>query len=159
MDEHEIYMKVRKALELFFLQDHELLERGVNERSISHKIAEHLQYVFRGYDVDCEYNRHGVEIKRAGKKKRVFPDIVVHQRGSDEANILVLEVKKVNSKYYKNDVEKLKVLTGRQFRYKSGLLLVFNTEGKLLSSVRCFQNGVEREKNIWGNLIEQKHDV
>ena len=50
----------------------------------------------RKLPVDCEYNRHGLETKqlprkcRGGSQSRVFPDIVVHLRGDNDSNLLVV---------------------------------------------------------------------
>ena len=46
------------------LKDYYLLEKDVNERSITHKLAGYLQkhlseHFDEHYDVDCEYNRNG----------------------------------------------------------------------------------------------------
>ena len=35
-----------------------------NERSLTHKLAEYLQCEFPDWHVDCEYNRHGLDVKR-----------------------------------------------------------------------------------------------
>jgi hypothetical protein len=56
-------------------------------------------------DVDVEYNRHFDNPKKLSLPPRdaldrevrsttVFPDIIVHKRNTDEANLLVLELKK-----------------------------------------------------------------
>jgi hypothetical protein len=59
--------------------------------------------LFPAFDVDVEYNREGHErepkqlqlppecTKSSG---RICPDIIVHERGHDQHNLLVLEVKK-----------------------------------------------------------------
>jgi hypothetical protein len=59
--------------------------------------------------VDCEYNRHGNDIKTlppkdetistaAGQVARRFsPDIVLHERGTNAQNILVCEIKRVST--------------------------------------------------------------
>lgn len=97
-----------KAFRNLMVIDSYLLEVDANERSISHRLGLHLQSVFADWDVDCEYNRDGVEPKRIGylnihpddaedtEARTVFPDIVVHKRGSD-TNYLVIEIKKSNS--------------------------------------------------------------
>lgn len=61
----------------------------------------YLQGLFPTHDVDVEYNRHETDPKRLqGLEEcetsdgRVFPDIVVHRRGVDDRNLLVIEVKK-----------------------------------------------------------------
>lgn len=102
----EIRHCLEAALMKFCEQDRYLLEVDANERSISHKIAEHLQSEFVDWNVDCEYNRDGHAPKilasfirddgPEGTGSRVFPDIIVHRRGQRgaEGNLLVIEVKK-----------------------------------------------------------------
>lgn len=54
-----IERRVSSAIELLRIKDFYLLKNNVNERSITHKLAEHLQYVIGNeFDVDCEYNRN-----------------------------------------------------------------------------------------------------
>ncbi|MCJ7511246.1 MAG: hypothetical protein MUP14_10245 [Dehalococcoidia bacterium] len=161
MNEQDLYENVKAALQLFFLKDCALLELTVNECSISHKLAEHLQYLFKEYEVDCEYNRHGIYPKRIhrdhrtdaeGSDGRVFPDIVIHKRGHDERNLLAIEIKKRDNTDVSGDVEKLEVLTGQEFGYKTGLLIIFDVQNKILSDVVFFQDGGERENTAWDNL-------
>lgn len=63
----------------------------------------YLGQVFPGRDVDVNYNRHGRDPKqigipeecgRGGGRGRVTPDVIVHQRGNDDHNLLVIEIKK-----------------------------------------------------------------
>jgi len=102
----EITRRLEHALRAFCERDRYLLAVDANERSISHKIAEHLQPEFVDWSVDCEYNRDGHDPKvlsslprgdgPEGTGSRVFPDIIVHRRGQRgaEGNLLVVEVKK-----------------------------------------------------------------
>jgi hypothetical protein len=95
-----------KSIESFLTHESNLLCIDVNERSITHKIAEYLQYNFKEWNVDCEYNRLGDKVKTLPKPiktnsndtdaKTIFPDIIVHKRGKNE-NLLVIEVKKVGN--------------------------------------------------------------
>jgi hypothetical protein len=99
---------LRKGLEKLEKRDPILLRVDVNERSLTHKLAEYIEKEFPGYDVDCEYNRNDDQLKQLHlpsdrrvrindiRAKTVFPDIIVHRRDTDE-NILVIEVKKINS--------------------------------------------------------------
>ena len=97
--EDHIYEKVVKAFQTFFIKDRYLLDNDVHEVTISHKLAEYLQYQFPDMNVDCEYNRqvppdNGDNIKRRSDTgDRVRPDIIVHKRGSNENNCLVIEIK------------------------------------------------------------------
>ena len=111
MQREEIEARVLCALSILFERDHYLLG-VVNERSITHRLGIYLQELFPLWDVDCEYNRI-YEAKKSlkylyrddppdeephedTKGKTVFPDIIVHERGTD-CNLLVIEVKKTNS--------------------------------------------------------------
>ncbi len=148
MTEDLVLKKVQNALKNFFKNECDLFGIGVNERSISHKVAEYLQYEFSDIKVDCEYNRHGL---RADPKnlngKRIFPDIVVHRRGTDIENLLVIEVKKNgrSQSALDHDKWKLEELTKRkgEFRYQLGLLLEFHVKNKKIHKIRLFENGQE----------------
>ncbi len=61
--ETDIENKVRQAIQVLLEKDRLLLELNVNERSITHKLAEYLQVEFPGCHVDCEYNRDGHDTK------------------------------------------------------------------------------------------------
>ncbi len=78
-----------------------------------------------------EYNRHGLDPKaitlppacRRGARGLVVPDLVIHQRGSDQANLLVLEVKKQSDQSPAQcDHAKVSGLM-KEFGYKFGALL------------------------------------
>lgn len=92
------------ALETLLKRDAYLLEVDANERSISHRLAMYLQAHFAELDVDCEYNRDGIEPKKLRHlnlspdsedtdAQTVFPDVIVHVRGTRK-NYLVIEMKK-----------------------------------------------------------------
>jgi|WetSurSiteA1Bulk_404760.scaffolds.fasta_scaffold45999_2 hypothetical protein len=160
-EELKILNRVRAALKSFFAEDYQLLHVDASERSISHKLAEHLQGQFFDYHVDCEYNRHRDDVKRLnfydGEKaypndteaKTVFPDIIIHEREHDERNLLVIEIKKSTNRDNERDLLKLKAFTDidrpidERFCYSMGLFLEFDCEEGNLSEVRVFRNGQE----------------
>src|SRR5579859_6498883 len=103
----EVERRVMRAIKAFRVSgDLYLIEKDANERSISHRLAVHLDKCFRNWHVDCEYNRSGdlpkTLVRRVREKANpddvhattVFPDIVVHRRGK-KRNLLVLEMKKI----------------------------------------------------------------
>jgi hypothetical protein len=107
MTEDMVKKAIQLSIEKLMLNDLDLLTINANERSISHRIALYLEIFFNGWNIDCEYNRDGVDPKRLHIEKRkiesdntdattVFPDIIVHKRGTDQ-NILVIEIKKTSS--------------------------------------------------------------
>lgn len=166
MDDQATYEKVRQALELFFSKDHDLLELDVNERSISHKLAEHLQTFFQHYDVDCEYNRRGRIPKRIrgyreqqarmddSEGQTVYPDIVVHRRNTG-VNHLVIEIKKSNSSIDPAwDLKKLRAFTegDSEYRYDTGLFLVFDVDRGELGDIVCIRAGRVEREGVWSTL-------
>lgn len=131
MNERNVKRRVKAALAMLFARDGKLLEYAAGERAVVAKLASYLSPLFRSYDVDVEYNRHGLDKKmldlpsdcRGGGRKRVFPDIIVHRRGHDEANLLVIEVKKVtNTEPRTCDRAKIEAMK-REFGYKWGVLI------------------------------------
>ncbi|MEP0772746.1 MAG: hypothetical protein HRF46_00065 [Acidobacteriota bacterium] len=126
--------RVIAAIVALYKHDQELLDIDASERSISHKLAEHLQREFPYWHVDCEYNRRDHAIKRLDitpwqveandtEAKTVFPDIIIHRRRSSQ-NLIVLEIKKASGREETKDEEKLRSFTSAaEYRYKLGLFL------------------------------------
>ena len=131
MRRDEIEARVLAALRLLVLRDGRLLELNVGERSIAAKLAGYMQPLFPAYDVDAEYNRHGIDPKRLpggheckeGQEPLIVPDIIVHQRGHNGSNLLVAEVKKfTNHEPRSCDESKVRGIL-EQFAYRFGLLI------------------------------------
>jgi hypothetical protein len=131
---------LNKALDRLIQADEHILRNDVNERSISHKLAEHLAAHFPGWNVDCEYNRNHDITKQLNNIKRirvrvddtdattVFPDIIVHKRGMDD-NLLVIELKKSTSRRSDSyDKDKLRAFK-EQLGYQFAVFVQLKTEG------------------------------
>lgn len=109
----DVEARLHCAFDALSHYDRRLLEYEANERTICARLAMHLQAVFPGYDVDVEYNRYGmdpktVEMNPEPDETRIYPDLIVHRRGSQESNLLVMEVKKcTNSEPREYDRTKL----------------------------------------------------
>ena len=137
-DLSKLSKNLTRALQCFLESDAKLLNLGVNERSVSSKLAAHLSQVYADYDVDCEYNRNANQIKRLRpeqclsndiKGTTIFPDIIIHKRGNNSRNELVIEVKKINNNDDMRDIEKLKCLTDLNgYGYNYGLQLKFGKQ-------------------------------
>lgn len=94
--------RLQRALGRLVDHDGYLLEKDVNERSISHRLAVYIEQEFADWNIDCEYNRDHDDPKKLKREnvqnddltaRTVFPDIIVHTRGTNE-NLLVIEMKK-----------------------------------------------------------------
>lgn len=144
LDLKEVKKRVETAIDELKERDSELLERDVNERSISHRLACHLQRHFPEWDVDCEYNRKGFNVKQLDlpvddvrtddlEAFTVYPDIVVHKRGVQH-NLLVIEMKKgLYSPREEFDRQKLRAFQEQaDYRYRYALFLRFDDRDPIL---------------------------
>jgi len=145
-----------KAVSEFLLKEKFLLNEDLNERTMTHKLAEYLQKYFQDYNVDCEYNRMmkdkdyttktlllSIDIITSDDSKQttVMPDIIIHRRGNDRSNLLVIEVKKkINSANKQFDFEKLRAFTS-ELKYEYGVYLEFDTEK--VCEIKFFKEGNE----------------
>ncbi|MEK9284438.1 MULTISPECIES: hypothetical protein [unclassified Bradyrhizobium] len=139
--------KMVAALRDFYAQETFLLDKDVGERTITHRFAMHLEKQFRGWAVDCNYDRlgertlllpHGTIISTDDHLgKSIYPDIVVHQREIPN-NLLAIEVRKAsNHTSMEHDQQKLKAMTDPLiwFAYWAGVLLVLAKRNVTMSEV------------------------
>lgn len=143
MEQQTVRDKAWAAITRLLESDTHLLRVNVNERSITHRLASYLQEEFGDWDVDCEYNRNREDTKELRvpgdleisvcnvqtddtEARTVFPDIIVHRRGTDE-NLLVIEVKKTTSRV-SSDFDLWKLCEFKsQLGYRYALFLKFIT--------------------------------
>ena len=121
---------VESCIDKLIAHDVFLLQASVHEQAMTGRLASHLQDWFPDHKVDIEYNRHQLAVKTAhllSGVKKVKPDVVVHQRGHDDANLLVVEVKVLGrgtAEDREHAHDKLAALVhGEEFRYRYGLFL------------------------------------
>jgi hypothetical protein len=128
--------KVGAALREFYAHESFLFEKDLGERTLTHRLAVHLEKQFPGWEVDCDYNRLGERTLRLPHGtivstddsigKSIYPDIVVHQREIPN-NLLAIEVRKAsNHQPPEHDQHKLRALTDPHlwFAYGIGVWLV-----------------------------------
>jgi hypothetical protein len=152
--------KVLDALKEFYARETHLLEKDLGERTLTHRLAVHVEKQFPGWEVDCDYNRLGERTLRLPKGtiistddhfgKSVYPDIVVHQRDIPN-NLLAIEVRKAsNHQPPEHDQHKLRALTDPHlwFAYRIGVLLTLAK--KAVSSSEVYIGGVlDRPLSDW----------
>jgi hypothetical protein len=149
--------KIGRAIAKLLDRDQYLLINNATERSITHKLALYLEDEYEGYDVDCEYNLNIINedqrkiiyvleeqynrVKDELKRKKiknidgieyleisVYPDIIIHNRGNNDDNRIIFEIKKSNNLDEINyDRLKLKKYTSHdsEFKYRVGLFIIF----------------------------------
>ena len=143
--------KVVAALREFYAQETFLFEHDLGERTLTHRLAVHLERQFAGFNVDCDYDRLGARTLRLPRGtivstddhlgKSIYPDIVVHQR-SVPNNLIAIEVRKAgNHQPPEHDRQKLRALTDPHiwFAYWIGLLLTLGKNN--VTSVEVYASG------------------
>jgi hypothetical protein len=159
--------KAVTAIREFYARETFLFEKDLGERTLTHRLAVHLEKQFPGWEVDCEYNRlgerklrlpHGTIVSTDDELgKSIYPDIVVHQREIPN-NLLAIEVRKAsNHQPPEHDRHKLRALTDPHiwFAYGIGIYLVLGKKS-VVSDV--YVGGVvDQAQSAW--LAERLKDV
>lgn len=156
MEKQDVEYRIKRALEKLDENHHKLLEKSAHERSITHWLAVDLQEYFPEHRVDVEYNRvsngdkkqyidcyenDGGPIKPEDlEAKTVYPDIIVHERGTSDRNLLLIEIKK--SSAGEDDVDKVECLV-KKLNYCFGAYIEVDDQDdrtcpeKWLNELRC----------------------
>ncbi len=160
---------VQESVNKFIVSDSHLLKINAHEQTISHRIALYLENFFNNdsqpLHVDCEYNRREESIKKLisnlsefkgcccnNRCKKVTeqkdklvslnirPDIIVHSRGDNKNNKIIIEIKK--SALCNFDLFKLKEFTkmDNEYDYQLGCFIYFP---EYKAEYKWFINGEE----------------
>ena len=132
---HSELDKVVTALKELYAREALLFEQDLGERTLTHRLAVHVERQFPDFEVDCDFDRLGPRTLNLPRGsivstddhlgKSIYPDIVVHQREIPN-NLLAIEVRKAsNHQPIEHDHQKLRALTDPHlwFAYWIGLLL------------------------------------
>ncbi len=148
--------RIHNAIDQVYKYDWYLLLKDASERSIVHKLAQYLGTFFGDWDVDTEYNRNVSKandptpktkklIDTGEKPRKVFPDVIIHERGV-ENNFLVIEVKKsANCKGKTDDILKLRKLK-TQIGYAYAYFLEIKTGPNWMKKPKYTLKEIKEEK-------------
>ena len=149
---------VDQALDILYENDmHLIMNRAVNsrgkderhhvgERSIVFRFAHYLQNLidangsFQEYNLDCEYNRNGAECKALPSfPNGTYPDVIIHKRGSNDHNLLVIEFKTYWNRDISDDKKKLSEFTDSNGRYnfKKGISFLLGDKRENVQRLNC----------------------
>lgn len=120
---------VENCINILYQKDSSLITRGGMEQSASFRFAIYLSESINKIEwlkrlqLDIEYNKNGLNPKRTPRRPNgVRPDLIIHQRGDNTANILVVEIKGWwNDESREIDRIKLEDFTHQDGEYKYGL--------------------------------------
>jgi hypothetical protein len=143
--------KVVAALKEFYAHEAFLFEHDLGERTLTHRLALHVERQFPDFEVDCDFDRLGPRTLNMPRGsivstddhlgKSIYPDIVVHQR-SVPNNLIAIEVRKAgNHQPLEHDRQKLRALTDPHiwFAYWIGVLLTLGKNN--VTSVEVYASG------------------
>ena len=138
---------IKSALDLLYQNDRYLIQhpvRGrnkdlshVSERACVFRFGVYFDFLFRQmischYHIDVEYNRNLENVKAlpqsetSGEGKACIPDLIVHQRGNNDHNLLVIEFKTWWNRDRQQDEKKIERFTDLEgdYRYKFGVTVL-----------------------------------
>ena len=128
----EIENIIKKSMKELYSKDKILFNDNVSERWLVYNFAKYFEKnlkktQYENLNIDIEYNRSLKGLKSIGEQRTSYPDLILHQRESNDNNIVVIEFKKWNNKNKKTierDRNKLRLFKS-EFAYKIALLIIF----------------------------------
>lgn len=125
---------IKKSLDDLYRNDKDLIERRVAERNLTGLFAYYFRINMQNtdvadYNVDCEYNRDGYGTKNIDGVL-VYPDFILHKRGTNDDNLLIIEFKTWWNPNNHDDIEKLREMMSdtHPYKYKYGYSVILNKE-------------------------------
>lgn len=127
---------IEKACKDLYKNDFYLIENRLHERAIVFRFGIYLQkYIdksnnLKKYKLDNEYNRNMDELKRTPNYPNGrYVDLLLHERGSNNNNILIIECKTDWNDNTSEDIKKIEdfmILNGI-YKFQYGVSIIFRT--------------------------------
>lgn len=143
IDKSKLLNILQEAFVKLYEFDLDAIERDTHEQCLSGRLAMYIheelnKSMNNEVRVDVEYNRDKDNPKLENQKKRydkdknpyIRPDILIHERGTDNCNILYCEIKKNND--CDTDKVKKQVYGDRKYRYGISIIKLNSTEIELV---------------------------
>lgn len=135
---------INSALDMLYTKDSYLIDNSpyhnetdgihhVGERSIVFRLAHYMQNImdeyscFENYVLDCEYNRNGTDREMLPSfTNGICPDVIIHNRGNNDNNLLIMEVKTYWNSDNKRDKVRIREFLDEsgEYRFSFGISLV-----------------------------------
>ncbi|MEE0138004.1 hypothetical protein [Fusobacterium ulcerans] len=151
-NEQELKEIMEIALRKLYEKDRELIDRILHENAINHKLAIYLEEAINlqkewisTYSIDVEYNKDGNNAKKLNGDKEFRPDIILHERNSNERNILLIEAKK--EKLIDKDKNTLKECLKAPFNYRFSVGIEYENPNQKESFI-CYIQTKENPDSI-----------
>lgn len=144
---------IERACKKLYKEDIYLINNKVSERTIVFRFGIYLLRLMsrnqklKSYTLDIEYNRNFSDPKRTiNYKYGVCPDLIIHKRGSNDNNLLIMECKTYWNSDTTHDIDKINDFTNPygEYRYKYGVSIIFK-DSKIVYKIK--EAGKDFEKN------------
>lgn len=118
----------QEAIKKLIKNDKELLDKGASERSLQFRLACYLREFFEELEsekiyIDTEYNRYEKESKMDRANKKFYPDIILHERGSVNHNLVYCEIKKAGDPKNRDANKIIEQMENIKYNYINGINL------------------------------------
>ncbi len=135
----KIIKLVNLSINKVYEKQYYLIENEVHERSIVFWFGIYFYEILKNsdlkdYDLDFEYNKN-FQDKKTTKNfhNGTFPDIILHKRGSNKHNLLIIEFKtkwKQHKGFFERDKRKLRdfINPNSEYKYRYALFVVFEKD-------------------------------
>lgn len=126
---------LHSAILTLYRAERELVLSAVHEQAIAFRLGQSLANAIERpgskLRVDAEYNRQGKRPKAIVKNGPFGerPDLIIHVRGTNDSNLLAVEIKKAATAV-EEDLRRLETLLSDPFRYGDAVLLILGHRPK-----------------------------
>ena len=171
MNKEEILELIKSSLEKLYERDRYLIyhsdDNHNSERAVVFRFGVYFDQEVKNrdsnslrYNVDVEYNRNiddikGIRNENKNKNKKIIPDLIWHQRGDNENNMLIIEFKTWWNNNQDQDIDKIKKFCdpNGEYKYKYGATILL---GKRLDEIEiklfASDNNNREEDFTWQDL-------
>lgn len=153
----------QEAIKKLIENDKTLLDKGASERCLQFRLACYLKEFFEELEsekiyIDTEYNRDAAVIKtnRAGNK--FYPDIILHERGNNNNNIIYCEIKKDDSSDNEDSTKIKEQMNQRGYKYGINLYKLQSSDIKLDMYVK-HENCFPKSERYYYNFKTEKLEL
>ncbi len=143
MNNTELSKLVNNALIKVYKHHKYLIKNKVHERSIVfwfgvylHELLQLKEKEYAEFNLDFEYNKnHSNPKKTENFPDGTYPDILLHKRGSNEHNLLIIEFKTWWEPDNSRDLRKLRDFTHPDgvYKYKYGLSIILGKDKPIIT--------------------------
>lgn len=147
-NKEELKEIMKIALDELYKKNKDVIDKAIHENALNHMLAIYLEKVIRDkgiweniYSIDVEYNKNSYDPKRLVIGKGFRPDIILHERRTNENNLLLIEAKIGHLK--DKDKKILEESLKEPFRYKFTIGLEYRKprkKDKFICYIRTKEN-------------------